>query len=82
MNIPLSYMLRWMMERISANYHTLQVLNNAKTKLIRAIISEGGKELINSINECVLNVLVGNIPLSTCLRRKLKKYKFGTSPAD
>jgi len=25
-----------------------------------------GKEIINSINECVLNVLIGNIPLSTC----------------
>ena len=32
--------------------------------------------MINSINECVLNVLVGNIPLSTCLKRKLQKYKF------
>ena len=31
--------------------------------------------MINSINECVLNVLVGNIPLSTCLKRKLQKYK-------
>jgi hypothetical protein len=31
--------------------------------------------LFDSINECVLNVLVGNVPLSTCLRRKLQKYK-------
>jgi hypothetical protein len=40
----------------------------------RTIISEGGKELVNSINECVLNVLNCNIPLSTCLERKLKKH--------
>ena len=64
-----------MMKRIRANYHTLHVLKNAKPKLRRAIISEGGKELINSINECVLNVLVGNIPVTTYLKRKLKKHK-------
>ena len=48
---------------------------NAKPKLRRAIISDGGKELINSINECVLNVLNGNIPMSTLRKRKLKKHK-------
>jgi hypothetical protein len=31
--------------------------------------------LISSINECVLNVLVGNVRLSTCLKRKMQKYK-------
>jgi hypothetical protein len=34
-----------------------------------------GKEIINSINECVLNVLIGNIPLSTCVKRRLKNHK-------
>ena len=46
-----------------------------KPKLWRAIISEGGKELFNSRNGGVFNVLNGNIPLSTCLKRKLKKLK-------
>jgi len=59
-----------MMKCIKANYHNLHVLKNAKPKLRRAIISEVGKELIKSINKCVLNVLNGNIPLSTCLKRK------------
>ena len=36
---------------------------------------EGGKELVLSMNESVLNVLNGNIPLSTCLKRKLMKHK-------
>jgi len=62
------------MKRRKANYHTLHVLKNAKPKLRRAIISEGDKEPVNSINEFVLNVLNGNIPLSTCLKRKLKKH--------
>ena len=64
-----------MMKRVKENYHTLQVLKNAKPKLRKAIISAGSKELIDSINECDLNVLVGNVPLFTCLRRKLQKYK-------
>ena len=63
------------MKRVREKCHTLHVIKNAKPKLRRAIISEGSKELINSINECVLNVLVGNISLSTCLQHKLKKYK-------
>jgi len=63
------------MKRLRENYHTLQVSKSAKPKLRKAIISAGGKELIDSINECVLNVLVGNVPLSTCLRRKLQEYK-------
>ena len=63
------------MKRIRGNYHTLHILKNAKPKLRKAIISEGGKEIINTIKDCVLNVLVGRIPLSTCLQRKLQKYK-------
>jgi len=63
------------MKGVRENYNTLHVLKSAKPKLRKAIISAGGKDLINSINECVLNVLVGNVPLSTCLKRKLQKYK-------
>jgi len=47
-----------MLKRVRKNYHTLHVLKNAKPKLRKAIISAGGKELIDLINECVLNVLV------------------------
>jgi len=54
-----------MMKSLKANYHTLHVLKNAKPKLKRATIYEGFKELVNSINKYVLNVLNGNIPLST-----------------
>ena len=45
------------MKSIKANYHTLHVLKNAKPKLRRAILSEGGKELFNSIKEYVLNAV-------------------------
>ena len=64
-----------MLKRIKANYHTLQVLKNARPKLRKAVISNCNKDLLNSISECVLNVLNGNIRLSDCAKRKLKKYK-------
>ena len=67
------------MRRIKANYHTLQILKNAKPKLRKAIISNCNYDLLYSISECVLNVLNGNIYLSDCAKRKLRKYKSSLS---
>ena len=53
-----------LMRRIKANYHTLQVLKNARPKLRNAIISNFNKDVLNTISECVLNELNGNIRLS------------------
>ena len=68
-----------MMKCIKANYHALHYLKTSKPKLSKAINSNIGKELVNSIDECVLNVLSGNIPLSPCVKRKLKKKRFSVS---
>ncbi len=57
------------MRRIKANYNMLQVLKNAKPKLRNDIISNFNNDLLHSINECVLNVLNGNIRLSDCAKR-------------
>ena len=46
-----------MMKRIKSNYHALQVLSSAQTKLRKAIISNSNRELMNCISECILNVL-------------------------
>ena len=62
------------MRRIKANYHTLQVLENARPKLCKAIVSNCNKDLLHSISECVLNVLNGNIHVSDCAKRILEKY--------
>jgi len=51
------------------------VLKDAKTGLRKAIISNCDRELVNSICECVLNVLNGNVKLSGCVTRKLRKHK-------
>ena len=53
----------------------MQVLKSARTKLLKAIISNCNKYLLNSISECVLNMLNGNIELRNCPKPKLKKQK-------
>jgi len=63
------------MKRVRSNYHTLHVLKTAHPKLRKAITTNSKKELVNSISECILNVLNGNVKLLGCSTRKLRKYK-------
>jgi hypothetical protein len=56
-----------------SNYDILHVLKSACPKLRTGIISNYDKGLLNDIIECILNVLNGNIKLSDCNKRKLKK---------
>jgi hypothetical protein len=63
------------MRRVRSNYHALHVLLMAQPKLRKAIILNARKELLNSISECALNVLRGNVNLSACQKRKLRKHK-------
>jgi len=63
------------MKRVKSNYHTLHVTKTAKPTLRKAIIFKCKKELMNSISDCILNVLNGNVKLTGCNTRKLRKYK-------
>ena len=63
------------MRLIKSNYHTLKILKTARPKLLKGIISNCNKDLLNSISKCVLNVLKENIRLSDFAKRKLKKHK-------
>ena len=51
------------------------MLKAANPKLRKAIVSNCDRELVNSICECVLNVLNGHVKLSGCVARKLRKHK-------
>ena len=63
------------MKRVTWNYHTLHVLKTAKPKLRKSIVWNHDKELVNNICECVLSVLNGNVWLSGCDTRNLRKHK-------
>ena len=63
------------MRRIKSNYHRLQTLKDERPKLRTTIIANSDKELLNIISECALKVLRGNVKLSDCKKRKLRKFK-------
>ena len=63
------------MKYLRSHYHALHVLKGTTPKLRKAILLNGDKQLVNSICECVLNVLNGNDKLSSCVKRKLRKHK-------
>jgi hypothetical protein len=63
------------MKRIKSNYHTLHLLKTVTPKLRKAVISNSKSDLIKSIAECILNVLYGNVSLTECGKRKLRKRK-------
>jgi hypothetical protein len=44
-------------------------------KVRRVIINESPKDLVNTLCECVLNILKGNVPLKPIQKRRLSKYK-------
>jgi hypothetical protein len=64
-----------MSKRIKENSHALNVIRTATPKLRKAILSACNNDLINSISECCLNVLKGNVTLTPCLKSKLKEHK-------
>jgi hypothetical protein len=63
------------MRRIRSNYHKLPALKVARPKLLKAIIPNCDNDLVHSVSECALYVLRGNVNLSQCKKRKLRKFK-------
>jgi len=63
------------MRRIKSNFNKLHTLKDEDPKLRKAIISNCDKDLVNCVSECALNLLHGNVKLSACARRKLRKYR-------
>jgi len=54
---------------------TLLVLSKASPKLARKIISSADRSLITALSECALNLLNGNVKISTGRKRKLAQFK-------
>jgi len=63
------------MKRIRSNYNALQVLKTADPKLRKAILANCKSELAKPLSVCSLNLLRGNVQLSPCQKRKLRKHR-------
>ena len=53
----------------------LCMLCKAKPKMCKAVIEAADKDLIHCLCECALNILRGNVPLTTTQLKQLKRYK-------
>lgn len=53
----------------------LQSLQNSKPKIRKQILKKADASLINTLLECINNVLIGNVPLNKTQKDKLKRYK-------
>jgi hypothetical protein len=62
------------MKHIKSNYSALELLKTAKLKLHKEIISKCVPSLLRCLYGCTLNVLEGNVKLSTCTKRKLRTH--------
>lgn len=63
------------LKKVDSCKHLLHVLQSANPALQRAIIQYGKPELITTLSEICLNVVHGNIHISTAALRKLRRYK-------
>jgi len=63
------------MRRVRSNYHVLQVLKTAHPKLRKAILANSKSEFVKTLSECSLNLLRGNVKLTPCQKKKLRKHR-------
>ena len=64
-----------MSARLKKNLPLLKWLSEAKPKASKAVLKAVDKDVMNTISECCVNVLRGNVPLSQQQKRKLFKHR-------
>ena len=64
-----------MKKRLNSHKHMLHVLASAHPKMRKAILTHADKELVQTLTECVYNVMKGNVPISACSKNKLMRYR-------
>jgi hypothetical protein len=64
-----------MANRVKKNLHYLKVLHSTKPAIRRAILEKADKELIDTICECLHNILKGKLKVSPEVYRKLCRHQ-------
>ncbi len=64
-----------MSARLNQNFDYLRVLCKCNKRQREGIINGANKELINTICECVDNILEGNVKLTNSQYTKLRRYQ-------
>lgn len=63
------------MASVKKHLPILKLLQSAKPKLRKSIISNCDLDFVNTLIECVFNTVKGNIPLTESEKKRLKKFK-------
>lgn len=61
--------------RLRKHAALLNYLSRGKPSIVRAIVKEADKDIVNLLCECAHNVVNRNIPLSPSQKRGLRKHK-------
>ena len=64
-----------MTQRVNKNLSLLKTLHQCSLAEQKNILKSARPELVNAICDCILNILQGNVPISTYHKRKLKAKK-------
>ena len=64
-----------MSRRARNNYHHLKVLSTSKPNQVKAILKEADDPLIETLCECVYNVLKSSVPITPKQKSELTKFK-------
>ena len=61
--------------RLEKHAHLLHYLAKGKKSIVRVIINEADRDIINVLCECAHNIIQRNIPLTSSQKRNLRKHK-------
>ena len=64
------------MNHLERNLEYLKILSFCSKTNKNLIVKKGTKDLINTLNECAINTLNGNIRISNKNKSKLKRFKY------
>lgn len=64
-----------MSQSVKTNVDLLRALANMTRSRRKMFLKIADKELVQSICECALNTLKGNVPLKPCQKKSLSRYK-------
>jgi hypothetical protein len=62
-------------KKLEKTFEKVRILSLATPQTRKRLIKEGGKEVVNCVSECCVNILKGNVPLTSKQKSCLLKHK-------
>ncbi len=62
-------------KKLRKTFEKVRLLSLATPHVRKQLVHEGGKDLINCVSECCVNILKGNVPLTSKQKKILCNHK-------